>query len=206
MKFLWWDDGDFKNDLEEYEMCVHTFGGTSSPSCCNYSLRKTASNNREHFGDDAYFTLLKNFYVDDMLKAYPSIEAAIKLLPKIQKMCSKGGFKLTKFISNIPKVLSGIPESDQSRVVKEMLLGNSTVERALGVTWNIGNDCLSFQITLKDCPLSRRGMLSTISSIYDPLGLAGPFLLKGKLLLQQLCADKLTWDKEVPEAVRMEWL
>ena len=40
-------------------MCVHVFGGVSSPSCSNYALRKTASDNQEEYGNDAAETLRK---------------------------------------------------------------------------------------------------------------------------------------------------
>ena len=51
-------------------------------------------------------------------------------------------------------------------------MGDLTIERALGIHWNIENDKLGFKIQLKDKPLNRRGMLFTISSVYDPLGIA----------------------------------
>ena len=41
LKFLWWPNGDISKPLMEYRMCVHIFGGTSSPSCSNYALKKT---------------------------------------------------------------------------------------------------------------------------------------------------------------------
>jgi hypothetical protein len=47
---------------------------------------------------------------------------------------------------------------------------------------------------LKDKPLTRRGVLSTISSIYDPIGMAAPILLPGKKIFQELCRDKVDWD------------
>ena len=77
-------------------MCVHVFGGTSSPGCCNYALRKTAIDNEVRCGEDAYQTLLTSFYVDDFLK---SLETAIRLIRNVTAMCQTGGFNLTKFIS-----------------------------------------------------------------------------------------------------------
>ena len=77
-------------------MCVHVFGGTSSPGCCNYALRKTAIDNEVRYGEDAYQTLLTSFYVDDFLK---SLETAIRLIRNVTAMCQTGGFNLTKFIS-----------------------------------------------------------------------------------------------------------
>ena len=39
-------------------------------------------------------------------------------------------------------------------------------------------------------------MLSIISSVYGPLGLARPFVLCAKTLLQDLCRMKLRWDDQ----------
>ena len=58
---------------------------------------------------------------------------------------------------------------------------------------------------MKDKPLTRRGILSTVSSIYDPLGLAAPFVLHGKLLLQQLVMEKKGWDEQISEEHISRW-
>ena len=43
--FLWWPEGDLDRDLVDYQMVVHLFGATSSPSCSSYALRKTTEVN-----------------------------------------------------------------------------------------------------------------------------------------------------------------
>ena len=48
-------------------------------------------------------------------------------------------------------------------------------------------------------------MLSTLSSIYDPLGLGAPFLLKGKQIMQTLCAKRFRWDDQVPQDIGNDW-
>lgn len=62
-----------------------------------------------------------------------------------------------------------------------------------------------FRIVIKDKPLTRRRTLSTMSSVYDPLGIASPFLLVGKRILQDLCRTKLGWDDESCEEFRVLW-
>ena len=39
LRFLWWEDHDISGTEKDFEMFVHVFGGTSSPSCCNYALK-----------------------------------------------------------------------------------------------------------------------------------------------------------------------
>ena len=36
LRFLWWQNGDIRNLIKDHEMCVHLFGGISSPSCSDY--------------------------------------------------------------------------------------------------------------------------------------------------------------------------
>ena len=45
---------------------------------------------------------------------------------------------------------------------------------------NVENDTTEFKITLVDKPLTRRCILATVSSIYDPLGLVESLLLPGR--------------------------
>ena len=47
LRFLWWPDGDLQKEPEEYRMMKHLFGATSSPSCVNFCLQKTASTHQE---------------------------------------------------------------------------------------------------------------------------------------------------------------
>jgi len=78
------------------------------------------------------------------------------------------------------------------------------IERALGVQWCVESDTFRFRITIKDKPLTR-GILSIVSSIYNPLGFAAPFTLAVKKLLQDLCKDKLGWDDELPDSYLNQW-
>ena len=48
-------------------------------------------------------------------------------------------------------------------------------------------------------------MLSMISKIYDPLGLASPFLLKERRILQDLCKNNFSWDEQVLAKTIEEW-
>ena len=86
------------------------------------------------------------------------------------------------------------------------LLGRLSEERALGVLWNVGNDTLGFKVNLKEKPLTRRGVLSVLSSIYDPLGFGTPFLPKAKQIIQKLCLLNLKKDEDTPDEISNEWL
>ena len=194
-------------EIIDHEMCVHIFGGVSSGACSNYALRRTAIENENKYGKDATETLKNNFYIDKMLKSVENEDKAIRLIKDVKSMCQEGGFNLTKFASNSKRVLRSIPEKDRKIGVKNNdLLESLPEERALGVLWNVENDTLGFKVSLKEKPLTRRGVLSVLSSIYDPLGFGAPFLLKGKQIIQKLCQLNLKWDEDIPDDISNKWL
>ena len=193
-RFRWWPGNDLDSKPAEYQMLVHLFGASSSPSCSNFALRRTADDNRAEFSQEAVDNINRNFYVDDCLKSVRSAPEAIPLIGELRELLSKGGFRLTKWISNSRKVIESVPESERAISVKDRLLNRLPTERALGVRWDVETDTFGFKISLKDKPITRRGILSIVSSVYDPLGFVAPFSLPAKRLLQDLCRKSLGWD------------
>ena len=71
--------------------------------------------------------------------------------------------------------------------------GDETLESAkelalgLGATfvhWNVETDHFGLQTDMvKEKPLTRRGILSVMSTVFDPLGIVAPFMLPVKVLL-----------------------
>ena len=59
---------------------------------------------------------------------------------------------------------------------------------------------------MQDKPLSKRGMLSELSSVYDPLGFVAPFLLHGRKIIQILSQQELGWDEIVSDEVAKDWV
>ena len=58
---------------------------------------------------------------------------------------------------------------------------------------------------LQDKSCTRRGILSTVSSIFDPLGFVAPLLLDGKSILQELCRHEVGWDDPIPDDIKVKW-
>ncbi|KAI3369223.1 hypothetical protein L3Q82_007506 [Scortum barcoo] len=207
LRFLWWSEGDISKDLVEYRMAVHLFGATSSPSCASYALRRSAEDNKEMFDATVVNTVLHNFYVDDCLKSVSSDEEAVSLFHNLKALLQKGGFNLTKWISNSRKTLAAIPDKDRAKEVKDLDLDQDSLplERALGVQWCVQSDCFQFKIIIHDKPPTRRNILSVVSSVYDPLGILAPVILPAKRILQELCRLKLSWDDNVPACYVQQW-
>lgn len=111
-------------------------------------------------------------------------------------------------MSNRRAVMAGIPEDQRAKGMKDLDLDHDLlpVERVLGVQWCIQSDAFKFKIMVQDRPLTRRGILSVISSIYDPLGILSPVVLSAKIILQELCRQQLGWDDLIPPAAAQEWM
>jgi len=52
---------------------------------------------------------------------------------------------------------------------------------------------------------TKRRLLATTASIFDPLGLLSPAVIAYKIFLQKLWQDKLQWDELLPAHLQQEW-
>ena len=202
LKFLCCKDSDISKGIIDYEMTAHVFGGSTSASCSNFALRKTPMDNEELYGKDVATILERNFYVDDMSKSFLTVEEVITVIQQVKDLCSNGGFNLKKFISNSTTVLKSIPDYSRRTAVKneQLALVCLPEQKALGVKWDTEKDTLGFTIKLVEKPSTRRRLRSMLSSVYDPVGLGAPFMLKGRQIIQQLYQDKLEWDEQIDES------
>ena len=207
LRFLWWKGGNLEEDPSAYRMTVHLFGAGSSPGCANFGLRQLATDNAAEFGEDVKNFIHGDFYVDDGLKSMSTAQEVIQLITRTKLLCEKGGLHMHKFVSNDRDVLNSVPEKDRAKNVREINIQSDDlpIERALGVQWCVESDTFNFRLTLQDKPLTRRGVLSTVMSIYDPLGLIAPVVLTGKRILQELCSSSMDWDDPLPDHLRERW-
>ncbi|XDV17737.1 hypothetical protein PO909_023556 [Leuciscus waleckii] len=83
---------------------------------------------------------------------------------------------------------------------------NVPVQRSLGISWNIVTDTFTFQVQRDDKPFTRRGVLSTINSIFDPLGFLSPVTIQGRSLLRELTMENGEWDAPLPGHLQAEWV
>ena len=109
---------------------------------------------------------------------------------------------MTKWISNSREVVSAFPEDKRAPIIEDMdmNLDKLPTDKALGVHWDIEED--KFKLVTnsnkKQYQQNRKGVLSSIASIYDPLGFSCPLILPGKEINQELCRLKRSWEEELP--------
>ena len=196
LRFLWWPNGDTTQKPRVYCMKVHLFGGKSSPSVVNFCMRQIADDNETRFSELSIDTLRRSFYMDDMIRSVSSAAEAKQLIVEMKDLLKAGGFELAKFMSTSREVIESVPEEQRAKSLQNMDLQDSTLpqESALGLKWNVEGDYFTYTVNLQEKPLTKRGLLSTTASLYDPLGLVAPVLLVPKLIQQNMCRLEMDWD------------
>ncbi|KAI2662001.1 Isoleucine--tRNA ligase [Labeo rohita] len=179
LSFLWWDDGNLDSRPSVYRMKVHLFGAASSPGCSNFGLKYLVSQGQGKLSEESIKFIRRSFYVDVGLTSVKSSAEAVHLVREARVLCKTGNFRLHKFVCNDKEVISTIPPEECAQTKDlDMALGELHIER---------------------------GVLSTVASVYDPLGFVAPFLLVGKQIFQELCKDKVNWDEDLSEHILPQW-
>ena len=76
--------------IEDYIMCVHVFGKLDSPCVANYTLKKTAMDQKGKYNYDLIDAVYNNFYMDDYLGSCKNINLAKETVVNITKLLSEG--------------------------------------------------------------------------------------------------------------------
>ena len=146
------------------------------------------------------YTVLENFYMDDCLKSVDSKEKAIRMSDELSQLLKKGGFNLTKWLSNNDRIISNFVLEKRAKVYLDLKEAKSILHPVLGVRLNVEEDSFQIDVNVKDKPLIRRGVLSQVSAVFDPLGFAAPIILKlvicwSNWILNLICPSELKVDR-----------
>ena len=78
-------------------------------------------------------------YLDDLMKSVSSNETVIKITTQLRELQMKGGFRLTKWLSNDRNVLVEIPEHERRRSVASLDIENlpTACTLRLVLKWNV---------------------------------------------------------------------
>lgn len=79
------------------------------------------------------------------------------------------------------------------------------VHRSVGLRWNLSNDMFEFDISANANSLTRGRVLSTVNSLFDPLGFLSPVVICGKLILRDVVSENSNWDEPLLEHIMTSW-
>ena len=206
LRFLW-AENPLKENPEIHQMLVHIFGATDSPTCSNHAVKTTARKNMHKYDPITIESILRSFYVDDFLKSLIDEQKAIKLAKELISIMKEGGFRLTKFLSNSEKVIKALPNSEVAKSTEDFQFADEVNERTLGMCWSLKKDLFHFNSIKKSNVLhTKREVLKKIASVFDPLGFLSPFIVSGKVFLQELWKAKVDWDDTLNLEQQKYWL
>lgn len=95
-----------------------------------------------------------------------------------------------------------------------MSLGTEmATEKVLGMWWCTVSDTFTFKLSPRhDRNLlsgnripTKREVLRTLMTIYDPLGLLAPFLMYLKIIFQEIWRSHVSWDEKIPGNLDEKW-
>lgn len=207
LRFFWFRDNDPAQDVIEYRMTVHVFGNSPSPAVAIYCLRQSTREREPHEDPEVRQFVDRDFYVDDGLKSLPTAAGAISLLKRTQDILAMSNLRLHKIASNSKEVMDAFSPLDLASDLKDLDLGSDTppVQRSLGLNWDLKSDTFTFKVDIDKKPFTRRGVLSVVNSVYDPLGFVAPVTIQGKHILRELTQEKGDWDSPLPEKMEEQW-
>ena len=207
--FLWQEDPT--TNVVVYQYTRHIFGAKDSPTCANYALQRTNRDNVNQYPEPTR-AVLENFYMDNYLESVESPERALKKPKELVHLLHLGGFKLTKFVSNVPNLADRIDGSPQSTEQKVNASSKEESSHVLGLKWDHIIDTLVVSrgnASTVTKSLTQRLVLSLVSKVFDPIGLVAPVTVDVRLLLMDIWrVSRQHWVEEIPkETVEsfLEW-
>ena len=194
VKFLWLSDPTDRNSLlVTYRFRVVLFGAVCSPFILNAVVRTHLEKENSQLARD----INENTYVDNLLSGTDTEEESISYYHEANRIMSDAGFTLRSWTSNSQEL------RDISK--EENLASKETTVNQLGMKWDTVADTLTFKQGDLSNVMTKREIVSSVSSIYDPLGLLSPVTVTGKLLIQELWKRNISWDEEIPADLEQKW-
>ena len=148
--------------------------------------------------------------MDDYLESVVSPEKAINRSKELVHLLRLDGFKLIKFVSNVPNLAVRTDGSPQSTEPKVFVSCQEDSSHVLGLKWDHTDDTLVVSrgtscAIIKS--LTQRLVLSVVSKVFDPIGLVAPFTVGARLLLKDIWrVTGQQWDDELPQDMVQRFL
>ncbi|XP_062714039.1 uncharacterized protein LOC134290847 [Aedes albopictus] len=210
-RFLWRNNPSEKPTV--YLMDVATFGSTCSPASAQFVKNRNAEQHLELY-PEAVKAIIDDHYVDDYLASFGTEEEAAKVARDVRHVHGNGGFKLHNWRSNSCTVLERLGEVPLAEEKQLKLVDGVATERVLGMLWCPSTDELSFSTQMSEevqaliktsTRPTKRQVLRCVMTLFDPLGLLSPFLIHGKVLIQDIWREGTEWDEQVSADVFAKW-
>ena len=141
--------------------------------------------------------------MDDYLDSPETPHETLSRAKNLVELLKLGGFKLTKFISNTPRLLDEIEKNAQLCQTKVILVSDEKASsHVLGLKWDHRKDTLVVNRGMKcdeSNKVTQRLVFSLVAKAFDPIGLVAPFTVTARLLLKDIWRlSGQNWDNTPP--------
>ena len=203
LRFHWCDNNE--QLVKVYNFTRALFGLTSSPFLRGEVLETHLETWAAQYPEESDL-LRRSLYVDDLLTGGSTVEEAQQRKEFAARVMTDATFKLHKWNSNATDLEASQLEPDTEQSYAKQELGTRAAEsKLLGVPWSKQNDTIRVELPSQPSPPTKRGVLGQLASNHDPLGIASPISLQGKMLYRKACDQKLGRDNELPNKLLEEW-
>ena len=206
LRFHWIKNKD-PSTVEVLRFTRALFGLVQSPFLLAGTLRLHLQSLRARYPVEVE-EILKSLYVDDIISGASTTAEAQGLKKTIASVFAEAKFTMHKWNSNDPQLESEnvVPVDEQQSYAKQQLGVKEGETKTLGLPWNKREDLIAVTFPEEPVDVTKRGILRFLAAVYDPLGIASPIMLIGKLLYRKVCESRLPWDEKVSDRMGQEWL
>ncbi|XP_047132421.1 uncharacterized protein LOC124811158 [Hydra vulgaris] len=206
VQFLWVKNVDTVNSenilssqIATYCLCRVLFGVTSSPFLLSATL---ATHLQKHVKADPDFVkkMMLALHVDDLNSGSNDLNQCINFFTKARDCLHEANFNLRKFESNSMKLEQKIQPLNYKRMTETKVLGQSWDKDSDEFTYSFNGITSHYKHIC-----SKRNVMKFIASLFDPMGLINPVIVRCKCLFQKLCIAKYSWDDLMSGDILEEW-
>lgn len=191
------------DELKEFELNTVTYGLNCAPYLALRVLREIAKEVQVEFPEVSY-TLRAHTYMDDICTGADTVAQATSLQIDIIRVLSRYGLELRKWSSNSQEILAAVPADH--RATGDLPFNESESVPVLGMKWIPEQDCFKYDVAPIIKSTTKRGVLSLIAKIFDPIGLLSPVIFLAKHIMQKVWRARVSWDEPLPSELLAEWL
>ena len=184
------------------EALVHMFGNCGSPAVVIFVIKWKAYAMR-HICPLAAAAILDGSIVDDCMESVQDQDQASRLIKELLHVFNQCGMVIHKWASSDPTVLpgAGLEVKSFSEPSQDFPEG-----KALGLYWHTQKDCLQFKLNAEPPEIwTKLSTLKHYMSLFDPLGLVLPFVVKARFLFKETWDTGLSWDQPLPKNLSNAW-
>ena len=188
---LLWFEGD---QICVYRFARLPFGLTSSPMILAATLQKHLGDH--HFDEETKQNFISSQYVDDSVLSEQNLENLYERKDLYTETFKNAGMNFRDWTSNNPQARDYFGRLENRVPPLE--------EKVLGMKWDLNKDtiCINsekLKTLLNSKIKTKRHIWKLCPSIYDPMGLLSPYVLRGKLIVSEACDKVKGWDSPISQ-------